>query len=104
MSNNGQAEQAAKAFKDAIDAAPDNPGNAKSYYQYGMSLAAQATVDPKDGKVVAPPGAVDALQKYLTLAPTGEYAQQSKDTIALLGGSIDTNYKNPNAPQQKKKK
>jgi tetratricopeptide (TPR) repeat protein len=101
LSNNGQSEPASKAFKAAIDAAPDNPKNAESYYQYGLSLAAQATVD-KDGKFVAPPGTIESFQKYLTLAPTGPNAQPSKDMITQLGGSIQTTFTNPNAQKKKK--
>jgi tetratricopeptide (TPR) repeat protein len=101
LSNIGQSEPASKAFKAAIDAAPDNPKNAESYYQYGLSLAGQATVD-KDGKFVFPPGTVEAFQKYLALTPTGPNAQACKDMITQLGGSIQTNYANPNAPKKKK--
>jgi tetratricopeptide (TPR) repeat protein len=103
LSNNGQAEPASKAFKAAIDSAPDNPRNAEAYYQYGLSLAAQATVD-KDGKFGFPPGTVEAFQKYLVLTPTGPNAQACKDMIAQLGGSVETSFKNPNAPAPKKKK
>lgn len=101
LTNNGQAEPASKAFKAAIDSAPDNPKNAESYYQYGLSLAGQATVD-KDGKFVAPPGTIDAFNKYLQLAPTGPNSQASKDMISQLGGSIQTDFKTP-AGQKKKK-
>lgn len=102
MSNIGQADAASKAFKAAIDSAPDNPKNAESYYQYGLSLAGQASVD-KDGKFVAPPGTLDAFNKYLTLAPAGPNAQLAKDMITQLGGSIQTEFKNPAAQQKKKK-
>jgi tetratricopeptide (TPR) repeat protein len=102
LSNTGQADAAAKAFKAAIDSAPDNPKNAESYYQYGISLVAQATVD-KDGKFVAPPGTVEALQKYLALTPNGPHAQECKDTLTTLGGSIQTTFTNPNAAPKKKK-
>jgi tetratricopeptide (TPR) repeat protein len=101
LSNIGQSEPASKAFKAAIDAAPDNPKNAEAYYQYGLSLAAQASVD-KDGKFVAPPGTIDAFSKYLALAPSGPNAALAKDMITQLGGSIQTDFKNP--AQQKKKK
>jgi tetratricopeptide (TPR) repeat protein len=101
LTNIGQAEPASKAFKAAIDSAPDNPKNAESYYQYGLSLAAQATVD-KDGKFVAPPGTIEAFQKYLALAPEGQSAQLAKDMITQLGGSIQTEFKNPNAQKKKK--
>jgi tetratricopeptide (TPR) repeat protein len=102
LTNIGQAEPASKAFKAAIDAAPDNPKNAESYYQYGISLVGQATVD-KDGKFVAPPGTIESFQKYLELAPSGPNAQAAKDTLTQLGGSVQTSFKNPNAPQKKKK-
>lgn len=101
LTNIGQAEPAAKAFKAAIDAAPDNPKNSESYYQYGLTLAGQATVD-KDGKFVAPPGTIEAFQKYLDLDPNGKEAQQCKDMISQLGGSVQTNYANPNAQKKKK--
>jgi tetratricopeptide (TPR) repeat protein len=94
LSNIGQSEAASKAFKAAIDSAPDNPKNAESYYQYALSLAAQATTD-KEGKFVFPAGTIEAFQKYIALAPTGPNAQACKDMIAQLGGSIQTDFKNP---------
>jgi tetratricopeptide (TPR) repeat protein len=101
LSNIGQAEPASKAFKAAIDSAPDNPKNAEAYYQFGLSLAGQATVD-KAGKFVFPPGTIEAFQKYLTLAPSGPNAQACKDMITQLGGSIQTTFTNPNAKKTKK--
>lgn len=100
LSNIGQAAPAAQAFKAAIDSAPDNPKNSESYYQYGLSLAGQATVD-KEGKFVFPPGTLEAFQKYLAMAPTGPNAQACKDMIAQLGGSIQTTFSNPNAKKKK---
>ena len=101
MTNAGQAEAASTAFKMAIDSAPDNPKNCESYYQYGLSLAAQASVSP-EGKITAPPGTVEAFQKYLQLAPDGKSAQSSKDMLTQLGGTIDTTFKNPNSNKKKK--
>jgi len=101
MTNAGQAEAAAAAFKMAIDSAPDNPKNAEAYYQYGLSLAAQASVSA-DGKITAPPGTIEAFNKYIQLAPDGKNAQPSKDMIAQLGSTIDTSYKNPAANKKKK--
>jgi tetratricopeptide (TPR) repeat protein len=92
LSNNGQAAEASKAFKEAIDSAPDNPKNVESYYQYGLSLAGQATL--KDDKYVFPPGTIEAFQKYLDLAPSGPNAQPCKDMIAQLGGTVQTTFKN----------
>lgn len=101
LTNIGQSEPASKAFKAAIDAAPDNPKNAESYYQYGLTLAAQASTD-KDGKFVFPAGTMEAFQKYVELTPSGPNAQACKDMITQLGGSIQTTYTNPNAPKKKK--
>src|ERR1035437_5119212 len=101
MTNAGQSEAASKAFKMAIDAAPDNPKNAEAYYQYGMSMAAQASASP-EGKITVPPGTVEAFQKYLQLAPDGKNAQVAKDMLTQLGGTIETNFKNPVAPKKKK--
>jgi tetratricopeptide (TPR) repeat protein len=100
MTNSGQSEAAAQAFKMAIDSAPDNPKNSEAYYQYGLSLAAQASVS-SDGKITAPPGTIDAFQKYLQLTPDGKNAQSAKDMIAQLGGTIDTTYKGPAAKKKK---
>jgi tetratricopeptide (TPR) repeat protein len=100
LSNIGQSEPASKAFKAAIDAAPDNPKNAEAYYQYGISLVGQASVD-KDGKYVTPPGTIESFQKYLVLAPNGPNAQAAKDTITQLGGSVQTTFTNPNAKKKK---
>jgi len=100
LSNNGQGAEASKAFKMAIDAAPDNPKNVEAYYQYGLSLASQATL--KDDKYVFPPGTIEAFQKYIDLAPTGPNAPACKDMIAQLGGTVQTTFTNPNAPKKKK--
>jgi tetratricopeptide (TPR) repeat protein len=99
LSNIGQSEPASKAFKAAIDSAPDNPKNAEAYYQYALSLAAQATTD-KAGKFVFPEGTIESFQKYLVLTPTGPNAQACKDMIAQLGGSVQTDFKT--APTKKK--
>jgi hypothetical protein len=45
---------------------------------------------------------VESFQKYLALAPNGPNAQSCKDMIAQLGGSIQTDFKNPAAQKKKK--
>jgi tetratricopeptide (TPR) repeat protein len=95
--NSGQNDAAMEEFKKAIDA---DPNYADAQYQYGVALAAKATTDPK-GNIVAPPGAVEALQKYLDLKPDGPNAQSAKEMIAALGAQVNTNYSNPNAPKGK---
>jgi hypothetical protein len=47
-------------------------------------------------------GTVESFQKYLDLAPTGQYAQSAKDMMATLGSTVDTKFSNPNAPANKK--
>jgi tetratricopeptide (TPR) repeat protein len=101
MTNAGQSQAAATAFKMAIDSAPDNPKNCEAYYQYGLSLAAQSSV-AADGKITVPPGTLEAFQKYLQLAPDGKNAQAAKDMLSQLGGTIETTYKGTPAPKKKK--
>ena len=69
----------------------------------GVNLMAKVTTTP-DGKMVPVAGTVEAFQKYLQLKPDGPYAQSAKDMLATLGSTVDSTYKNPNAPPPKKKK
>jgi tetratricopeptide (TPR) repeat protein len=101
--NSGQTAPAAEAFKKAIELTPTY---ADAYYQYGVSLIGQAKIDPSTGKVTPVAGTVEAFQKYLELQPTGPWAQPSKDMLASLNVSIETNFTDPNAkkaPAKKKK-
>jgi tetratricopeptide (TPR) repeat protein len=98
--NTGQNDQAVDEFKKAIAA---DPNYADAQYQYGVAMAGKATTD-SSGKIIAPPGTIEALQKYLELKPDGPYAQSAKELIAQLGGKVDTTYQNPNAPKSTKKK
>jgi tetratricopeptide (TPR) repeat protein len=96
--NTGQSEAAGEAFKKAIDA---DPKYADAQYQYGVYLVGKATTTA-DGKIIPPPGTVEAFQKYLELRPDGQFADGAKGMIQTLGSSVQTEYKNPNAPAQKK--
>jgi len=98
--NAGQSEPAGQAFKKAIEL---DPNHADSYYQYGVYLVGKASF-AADGKVTPVPGTVDAFQKYLQLAPTGQFADSAKGMLSSLDAKVDTAYKNPNAPAPKKKK
>ncbi len=91
LTNTGQADAAADAFKKAADA-----GYADAYYQYGVALVSKASVGP-DGKVVPVAGTVEAFQKYLELQPNGAHAQEAKDMITTLGTSVQTQFADPNA-------
>jgi tetratricopeptide (TPR) repeat protein len=98
--NSAQNEAAGDEFKKSIAA---DPTYADAYYQYGLYLTSKATADPS-GKIIAAPGTVEALQKYLELKPDGAFAPSAKELIASLGGSVNTTFTNPNAPANNKKK
>lgn len=111
--NGGQNDAAGEEFKKAIAA---DPNYADAQYQYGVFLASKATTDA-NGKIIAPPGTTDALQKYIDLkgaacatatatsAPAGcELVASAKDLISQLGGTVATTFQNPNAPANNKKK
>jgi len=83
--------QAAAADK-AIKA---DPNSAISYYLKGNGLVANATVDPQTHLPVAPPGCLEAYQKYLELAPNGPYAPEVQQILTGFGQKIDTSYKAP---------
>jgi hypothetical protein len=61
----------------------------------------KATTDA-NGKIAAPPGTVEAFQKYLDLKPDGPFAQPAKDMIASLGGTVQTNFSAKPGNQKKK--
>jgi Tfp pilus assembly protein PilF len=98
--NAGQTDPAVDTFKKAIAA---DPNCADAYYQTGIALMGKVTTTP-DGKMIPAPGTVEAFKKYLELKPDGPYAQSAKDMITTLGSTIDSTYKNPNAPANNKKK
>jgi len=100
LTNANQSEAAVEAFQKAIAA---DPNYAEAYYQYGVSLVSKASFGA-DGKVTPVPGTVEALQKYLELAPTGQFAQPAKDMLTTLSVSVDVSYKNPNAKTDTTKK
>ncbi len=88
------------AFKKATDA---DPNNANAWYQYGVTLSEKMTVN-KDGSVTAPPEMVEALQKYLALAPTGPYAEGAKGLIQAAGQSVTTTYGSKKESKPKRKR
>ncbi|HYW43941.1 MAG TPA: carboxypeptidase regulatory-like domain-containing protein [Bryobacteraceae bacterium] len=101
LTNSGQNDAAAEAFKTSITAAPDDPKNAESYYQYGVALVSKAQIGA-DGKVTPVSGTVEAFQKYLQLAPGGPNAQAATDMLKTLGSSVETQFSNPNQGKKKK--
>jgi hypothetical protein len=50
-------------------------------------------MDPKTNKLVAPPGCMEAYQKYLQLAPDGPYAAEVKGILAGFDQKVNSSYK-----------
>lgn len=98
--NSGQSAAAEGAFQKAIEA---NPNYADAQFQYATALSAKLTTGP-DGKIVAPAGMKEALEKYLELEPNGQFAEAAKGMLQTIGATIQTNYSNPNAPKKGTKK
>jgi tetratricopeptide (TPR) repeat protein len=100
LQNTGQYEAAIEAFKKATEA---DPNHAEAQYWYATALSSKITMGA-DGKVVAPPGMKEALEKYLGLKPDGQFAQPAKELLTTIGGQISTTYENPSAPKKGTKK
>jgi tetratricopeptide (TPR) repeat protein len=88
--NAGDLDNASIAADKAIAA---DPNRADAYYIKAQSLIPKATVDPKTQKIVAPPGTVEAYQKYLELAPTGPRADEVKGILTGIGAQVESTYK-----------
>jgi tetratricopeptide (TPR) repeat protein len=69
------------------------PNSAILYYLKGNGLVGKTTMDDKTKKLVAPPGCMEAYQKYLQLDPTGIYAGDVKQILASFNQPIDSGYK-----------
>jgi tetratricopeptide (TPR) repeat protein len=89
LTNAGKIDAAIAAFDKCIAA---DPTKADAYYQKGVNLIGKATL--QGDKMVAPPGTAEAFNKYLELAPTGPYADVSKQMLASIGAPIETGFGN----------
>ena len=98
--NSNKSDDAVAAFDKSIAI---DPNRADAYYYKGMALLTKATLG-KDGKYSPAPGTVESFQKYLDLKPDGPNAQTAKDTITMLGSSVETTFgKQKTAAPAKKK-
>jgi tetratricopeptide (TPR) repeat protein len=88
--NAGQMDAAAAAAEKAIAA---DPNAADAYFIKGQSLVTKSTVDPKTSKLTAPPGCVEAYQKFLQLAPNDPKVPQVEAVLQSLGEKISNSYK-----------
>jgi tetratricopeptide (TPR) repeat protein len=82
--NLGNMERAAQACEKSIQA---DPGRADAYFIKGSVLFARGTLD-KQGKYLVPPGTVEALRKYLELAPNGSHANDVKAMLEASGAAL----------------
>lgn len=96
LTNTGKADEANAAFDKAIAA---DPAKADAYYQKSINLMSKGTVDAK-GETHYPPEVAAGLQKYLELAPTGQYADGAKALLASMGEKVQTSF----GPQKGAKK
>lgn len=90
LSRAGQPDATVAAADKAIAADPTKP---IPYYLKGQALINKATVDPKTQKIVAPPGCAEAYQKYLELAPDGQFAADAKNILTEMGETVKTSFK-----------
>ena len=97
LTNSGKPDEANAAFDKAIQA---DPNNAAAYYWKGVNLFGKATL--KDGKTVAPEGTAEAFNKYLSLQPTGQYAEGAKQMLAAIGAQVQTSYGGKKSAPKKK--
>jgi hypothetical protein len=45
-----------------------------------------------DGTLEPPAGTSESLQKYLDLQPSGNYADQAKGMLSMLGQKVETSF------------
>ena len=87
--NSGNTQGALAACDKAIQA---DPNRADAYFIKGSLMMGDSKQD-KEGKLIAPPGTAEALNKYLELAPDGGHANDVKQMLAFIGAKIETTYK-----------
>jgi tetratricopeptide (TPR) repeat protein len=86
--NTGNTQGALAACDKAIAA---DPNKADAYFIKGSLMVGDSKLD-KDGKLQAPPGASESLNKYLELAPDGPHAGDVKAMLQAIGAKIETTY------------
>ena len=76
-----------------------DPNKADAYFLKGATLFAMST-QKSDGTLEPPAGASESLQKYLDLQPSGNYSDQAKGMLSMLGQKVETSF---GASKSKKK-
>jgi len=95
--NTGNTEGALAACDKAIAA---DPNRADAYFIKGSLLIASSSAD-KDGKISAPPGTAEALNKYLQLQPDGQHAADVKQMLQYIGSKFESSYKSEKTGKKK---
>jgi tetratricopeptide (TPR) repeat protein len=90
LTNKGKTKEAGDAFKKAIEL---NPTMAQAYYQLGISYFGSPDTIPQ---------AIPALEKFLSLQPTGPDADAAKQLIEAAKASAPTGYKSDKAIAEEK--
>jgi tetratricopeptide (TPR) repeat protein len=93
QSNNSDAQVAAADEAIKANPNPNDPNLAILYYLKGQGMIQKATFDTKTNRIVLPPGCAEAYQKYLELAPTGQYAKDVQGILDQAGQKVTTTYK-----------
>ena len=80
------------AADEAIKVDPSQP---VLYYIKGQGLVQNATVDPTTHRIVLSPDCTAAYQKYLELAPNGQFANEVAGILQQAGEKVNSSYKAP---------
>ena len=97
--NTNQIDPAIEAFQKAISL---DAKYAPAWYQLCSALSGKMTL--QGDKPVPPQGMKEACEKYLELDPNGKDVEGAKGLLALISGSIETQYVNPDAKKGSTKK
>ncbi|MGB0063916.1 MAG: carboxypeptidase-like regulatory domain-containing protein [Terracidiphilus sp.] len=92
--NNPSAQAAAADIAIKADSSPNDPGLALMYYLKGQGLVMNATMDAA-GHIVLPADCTAAYQKYLELAPTGQFASEVASILQQAGQKVSSTYSAP---------
>jgi len=94
LTNIGKVDDANAALDKAIQA---DPSRADAYYWKGVNLMSKLN----GTKLADPQATAAAFNKYLELAPTGKYADATKQLLVSIGAPPPTNYSKPKSGGKK---
>jgi TonB family protein len=74
-----------------------DPKKADAYFVKALSLFGGGKLNP-EGKYIPPLGTIDALDKYLSLAPDGPHANDAKQMVAFAYSKVDISFASVGLP------